>query len=174
MPKVKKAPDLIQYASQRTLGGEKSRILRPRVLVYAGLILVLLTALLVVGSGRHGADVTVLRGIGAPFVLQEDGVRNQVRVKIENRLRETAEYDVQILHDEGGALVPLSEIGSKVVIPENPLSVPGKGRRTTSLFLVTPREKFSGGRLSIVVRVTEPDGALKDVPYHLLGPLGDQ
>lgn len=174
MPKVKKAPDLIGYASQRGLSGGVSRILRPRVFVYAGLIAALLAALLVVGGGRKGADVTVLRGIGAPFVLQAAGVQNQVRVKIENRLREEASFVLEILHDQGGELVPLSEIGSQVVTPENPLVVPGKGRRTTSIFLVTPREKFSGGRLTIVVRVKDPGGALTEVPYHLLGPLGDR
>lgn len=170
MPKVKKAPDLIRYASQNSLSGSKSRLLRPRVFVYGGLIAILIIALLVVGSGRNVADVTILRGIGAPFVLQTDGVRNQIRVKIENRLGEAAEFRLEILHDEQGQLVPLQTKGTQVITAENPLKVDAKGRRTTSVFLVNSPDAFVAGRLPIVVRVTQPDGVVQDLPYHLLGP----
>lgn len=172
MPKVNRPPDLIKYASDRTLQGGRRRILRPRAVVYGVLIAVLVTALILVGGGRNGADVTVLRGIGAPFVLGEDGVRNQVRIKIENRSGEKASYPIQVFLEEEDHLLPLEDTSSRVILPENPLVVKSHDRRTTSLFVVSPRPAFEEGEMDIVVRVTEPNGRVVDVPYQLLGPEG--
>lgn len=170
MAKVDKPLGLIRYASQNSLDAKRTQLLRPRVLVYAVLLVGLVGALVLVGGERMGADVTVLRGIGAPFALQGDLVRNQVRVKIENRRREAEIYDIAVLVGEGDALRNTEELGIVVVNPENPLEVPGNDRRTTSLFVSSGREAFQDGRIPIVVRVTSPDGTSRDEPFVLLGP----
>ncbi|HXS19355.1 MAG TPA: cytochrome c oxidase accessory protein CcoG [Polyangiaceae bacterium] len=172
MEKVKLPPNLIAYSSQRALGGERGRVLRPRVIAYCVLLLVLSGALVGAVSMRRGADITVLRGIGAPYVLDDAGVRNQVRLKIENRGSEGFGFGYQILVGKPGALRPASEFGIQVISPENPMHVKGGGRATTSLFVVSPRTVFRQGRLPIVVRVELPDGTFIEQPYHLLGPEG--
>lgn len=173
MSKVKLAPDLIGYTSQRALSQARGKVLRPRVIAYGVLLLALVAALTVTVSTRRAADITVLRGIGAPYVLDEKGVRNQVRLKIENRGHEAFRFGYQILvGKKSGTLRPASELGIQVISPENPMLVKGGGRSTTSLFVVSPRSVFVQGRLSIVVRVSLPDGSLVDQPYHLLGPKG--
>lgn len=183
MPRVKKPLGLIRYASQSTLAGGKSRVLRPRVIAYSLLILVLLSALVIVGSGRGGADVTVLRGIGAPFVLEGDTVRNQVRVKIENRSSSPATFAIEVLAVSHGVYRPLADLGATAIIPERQLEVGSREQRTTSLFLVAPKVAFQAGRFPIVVRVTERasneergtddierGSEVTEVPYHILGP----
>jgi cytochrome c oxidase accessory protein FixG len=177
MPRVKKPLGLIRYASQSTLSGGKSRVIRPRVVAYSLLILALVSALLIVGSGRGGAEVTVLRGIGAPFVLDGDTVRNQVRVKVENRGTSSATFDIEVLAVSHGVSRPLADLGASAIIPENPLEVAGRDQRTTSMFLLAPKSSFQGGRMPIVVRVSErgPEGANRgsettEVSYHMLGP----
>lgn len=177
MPRVKKPLGLIRYASQTTLAGGKSRVVRARVIAYFLLILALVSALLVMGSGRGGADVTVLRGIGAPFVLDGNTVRNQVRVKIENRGTSPVAFEIEVLADSQGVARPLSDLGASVIVPEDPLEVAGRDQRTTSLFLLAPKGAFQGGRFPLVVRVTPRTGRgsergseSKEVPYHMLGP----
>ncbi len=169
MPKVNKPLGLIRYASQRSLAGGLSRIVRTRLVAYTLLLLILLTALIVVGAKSRGVDVTVLRGIGAPYIIEEAGVRNQVRIKLENRSAVDDAYQIEILFD--GEKQP-GDLGVEVVIPENPVKVEAKGRRSTSLFLVTPVSAFQGGRLPITVRITGQDGESFDKPYHLIGPEG--
>lgn len=173
MAKVNRPPNLIGYASQRTLEGGKKKVLRPRVFAYGALLAVLLTALTVVANSREGADITILRGIGAPFVVDEAGVRNQVRLKIDNRQGEEMKYPFEVLVPDGERLVPAAERGLTVIAPENPLVVPGEGRQATSFFVLSPAGAFQDGRLPIVVRVQTPNGKVVEKPYHLLGPQAD-
>lgn len=169
MLKVKKPPGLIRYTSQSSLTGGKAKIVRVRVVAYAALLSVLLSALVFFGGQRSDTDVTILRGIGAPFVLEGDTVRNQVRVKIESRSSDTEVFLIEVLRNEQ-AMRPLSETNATVIIPENPMSVGAKERRTTSFFVVQSKSAFQNGRMPIVVRVTPEGGEPIDVSYHLLGP----
>jgi cytochrome c oxidase accessory protein FixG len=170
MPKVKKPLGLIRYASQTSLAGGKRRTLRTRVVVYSALLLALLLALLAFGGERTGPDVTILRGIGAPYVLEGELVRNQIRVKIENRDAKEAVYQISILAGVPGAARELSELSGQVILPENPLAVEGKARRTTSGFLLLPRSAFKDGRLGIVVRIQAEGQPPIEESYHVLGP----
>jgi cytochrome c oxidase accessory protein FixG len=172
MAKVNRPQNLIAYASQRILTERKKKVLRPRLVAYFILICALLTALAVVASGRQGADVTILRGIGSPFVVDEQGVRNQVRLKIENQSAQSAKYSYEVLIGEGEYLRTPAELGVRVISPENPLQVKGQSRETTSLFILSPPAVFKQGRLAIVLRISLPNGAHIDKPYHLLGPTG--
>jgi cytochrome c oxidase accessory protein FixG len=172
MPKLGRPPELVRYASQRWFEEGKRRVLRTRVLVYSGLLFVLVAALVAVGLQRTGADVTVLRGIGAPFVVEGDVVRNQLRVKVENRHTRPESYGIELLVVRAGQLVPATELGLRVIAPENPLSVAALDRRSTSIFVLTPRDAFASGKLPVVVRVKEPSGDVQDISYQLLGPFG--
>lgn len=73
---------------------------------------------------------------------------------------------------EGQDLAALEDRGATVVIPENPLLVAPKERRTTSIFVVLPPSSFVAGRVPIVVRAVPEDGEPIEMPYHLLGPEG--
>jgi len=169
MPKVKKPLDLIRYASGRTLAGGRKHILRPRVLAYSILVLGLFVALLWVGRGRESTDVTVLRGIGAPFSLVGSDVQSQLRVKLEDHGGEGGPHMIEVLLP-GKPPVPLSTVGARAIIPINPVTVPALGQTTASLFVLSPRSAFKAGVLPIVVRVRPESGPEKDVPYRLLGP----
>ncbi len=160
MAKVQKPLGLIRYASENSLAGKKTRVVRPRVVAYGIVVTILVAALIVVGSLRDVADVTVLRGIGAPFVVSQDGVRNQLRIKVENRTDTEQSFDIKL---EG---VP----EARLVAPENPLVVPGGHRRTTSVFVVAPQSAFRNGARPVEVRITTEDGFDETVSYRLLGP----
>lgn len=170
MEKIHKPTGLVRYASQNNLAGLKSAVLRPRVFAYVAILTGLLTALIFAGQTRANSDVTVLRGIGAPFVLQGETVRNQLRVKIESRAPEDGDFVIEVLIGRGEDAVVPEIAGVSVVNPENPLFVEKGARRVTSLFVVAAKEEFENGQLPVVIRVTDPSGALISTPYVLLGP----
>jgi cytochrome c oxidase accessory protein FixG len=161
MAKIKKPLGLIRYGSQQMLETQqKTRLLRPRVVIYTVMALGLLFGLLTLGSARPRSEVTALRGIGAPFTSDRLNATNELRVKVMNRGEAPEAYRIEIVTNP-----PV-----KLIAPENPLDVAAGAQRTTAVFVVAERASFRAGRREIVVRVTDTHGFVTDVPYRLLGP----
>lgn len=172
MDKIERPRGLIGYATKRSLEEGKRRFVRPRVLIYTLLLGVLVGALSLFTAARRDVDVTILRGIGAPYVVTGDKVQNQLRVKVENRSRAERSFVVDVSVRVDGRSVPARELGIEVVNPESPLVVEPENRRTTTLFVLTPTTRFVGGQLPLVVTVREgADAAPLELPYKLLGPM---
>ncbi len=161
MDRIGKPRGLIRYSSQETLEtGKKSSIARPRVLLYPAAIAVAVGALLFFGSRQGSADVTVLRGIGAPYVVQAEGVQNQIRIKIENRGEADRSYRIK-LEDAPGA---------KLIAPENPLRVAKGTHETTTVFVIAPQASFHEGKRRVKFEIADEAGFETEVGYKLLGP----
>lgn len=160
MTKIDKPLGLIRYAQVNWFKtNEPSKVLRPRVLIYPVLLLALLTGLVVIGRAHQRSEITVLRGIGAPFAEQGPLVRNQLRIKIRNRNREDTAFQLSL---EGSP-------NSQLIAPENPVNVAAGEQTSVGAFVLTPRAEFQGGLRAIDVVVAEPERATR-VPYKLLGP----
>ncbi len=163
MDKIGKPRGLIRYSSQETLDGKPKRLVRPRVVLYPLALTLSLGALLTAMALKEPADVTVLRGVGAPFSTDATGlVTNQIRVKITNR----TDNDVRYTLDVGGAN------GGQVVAPENPLAVAGGATRETSVFVQLPRETFTNGERAITLTVRDGARFTTTIPWRLQGPSG--
>jgi cytochrome c oxidase accessory protein FixG len=161
MARIHKPSGLVRYASQDTLDtGRKAAIFRPRVVIYSllllGLLAILTSALLV----KPGAEVTILRGIGAPFTENGPQVVNQIRIKIRNRGSAAQSYHVEL------ADLPAAQL----ISPEDPLPVSAGEQRTTSVFVMAPKTVLSGGRRAVHFRITHSHGYRAEFPYELLGP----
>lgn len=165
MVRVNKPMGLIRYGSQLGFaGGEQARRgLRPRVLVYPAILAASLVTLVLWGSPRV-AEVTVLRGLSAPYTVVGDRVHNQIRIKIENRTDAEQSYEI--------ALAP--NPGLNLVAPENPLVVGAGTRETTSVFVSAPRSGFRDGVRDFRFIVSDRAGFEESVSYHLLGPKADR
>jgi cytochrome c oxidase accessory protein FixG len=163
MDRLRKPRGLIRYAAQDSLEkGTATRVFRPRVVAYAAILCALLVALVAAARTREGAEVTVLRGIGAPFTMQEGLAVNQIRVKVQNREDDVRRYRIELL----GAP------GARLIAPENPLEVAPHEQRSTSLFVMTPPSELPHGRRAVTFRLSDGEGFSVDVPYQLLGPDG--
>jgi cytochrome c oxidase accessory protein FixG len=162
MDRIKKPRGLIRHSSQQTLEtGQRSPLLRARVAIYGVVLAGLLGALLLTGSTPARADVTILRGLGAPFSQSGEDVINQLRLKVHNRTDSGRLYRLEIL----GAPE------AKLIAPELPLSLPAGEQGSASFFVVMPRASVRGQK-RIQVRVT--DGTdVQDIPFALLGPQGE-
>lgn len=161
MDRVGTPRGLIRYTSQDEVEGKPARLLRPRVVLYP-LALALAVGLLAFNLGtKADTDVTLLRGAGAPFTRQPNGsVVNQIRVKVTNREAAPRAYRLEVEGVDGATLVA----------PQNPFPVPGDRTAETSVFVVAPPERFVGGRLPAVIRVSDGEGFILDTPFELVGP----
>jgi cytochrome c oxidase accessory protein FixG len=160
MPRLGRAPNLIRYGSQKSLEeGTPKRLWRPRVGAYGLLLGGLLSGLVVLGALRGGAEVTLLRGLGAPYVVDEGKVRNQIRVKIVNRTDRSRSYLLELL-DQGDLTL---------IAPENPLPVAAGGTASTSVFVMGNVDLVVGER-EIRFRISDGDRFEEIHTYTLVGP----
>ena len=163
MPRIHRPEDLIRYGSQAGFAGKSpARRLRPRVFAYGALLVGLLGALVVLASGRDRAEVTVLRGVGAPYVVDAGTVRNQIRLKIVNRGGRDEAYAIE--------LADAPEL--RLIAPENPLAVKAGQSASTSVFVIGEVGSIVGER-SIHFRVTDEAGDSQEIAYTLVGPRPD-
>ena len=161
MTRVGKPTGLIRYSSRAELEGRPRKLLRPRVVIYPAALVVAIGLLGYSLGTKEDTDVTVLRGIGAPYTIQADGqVVNQVRIRVTNRADRTRRYQVEVAGAEG----------AQIIAPENPLEVAAGELRTTSLFIVGPRAMFDDGRRAVRITLSDGAGYTRTVEYDLVGP----
>jgi cytochrome c oxidase accessory protein FixG len=163
MRKIGKPTGLVRYGSRAEFEGQPRKILRPRVVLYPALLIVILSALGWALAHRSPADVTVLRGLGAPYAILPDGsVSGPIRVKVVNRSGGDRTYTVSISRPEGLVLIA----------PANPFRLQEGKSETSGMFVNASAEEFRDGLLDIRVRVEDDEGFVKEIPYRLLGPGG--
>ena len=152
---------LVRYTSQAELESGKRAFLRPRVFVYSVILLIMFGAFTFSLAGKNSADVTLLRGLGAPFTVLPSGqVSNQIRIKIANRSPEARSYLI--------GLVGADDL--ELIAPENPLIVAAGETEMTAAFITSPRSAFAGGEVVITLTVVDGVDYSTERSYRLLGP----
>ncbi|MEM1031543.1 MAG: cytochrome c oxidase accessory protein CcoG [Myxococcota bacterium] len=153
---------LIRYSSQAALeDGEETKLLRVRTVVYPLLLVGLLGGLAVAVASHGASEVEVLRGTGAPFTVESNVVRNQVRVRVANRTDETQRYTIEVMGPEG----------TELIAPINPLPVAPHETESAQVFVLAPQGQFVGGDLQVKIVVSSGEFR-EERPFRLLGPMG--
>jgi cytochrome c oxidase accessory protein FixG len=164
MDRVGTPRGLIRYSSRDELEGKPKKLLRPRVILYPAALAIAVSLFIYFLGTKEDTDVTILRGIGAPYTLEADGrVINQVRVRVTNRAERARQYRIEV----GGA------DGAQVIAPENPLEVAAGELRTTSLFIVAPPSMFDDGERAVRFTLSDGAGYTATFEYNLIGPDDD-
>ncbi|NIR31885.1 MAG: cytochrome c oxidase accessory protein CcoG [Gammaproteobacteria bacterium] len=97
MEKVGYPKGLIRYTTENALRGQSTRVLRPRVLIYGALLIVLVGALLVALAVRTPLELDVLRDRNALYRETSRGlVENVYRVKIINMDQAAHDYRLEL------------------------------------------------------------------------------
>ncbi len=165
MTKIKRPTGLIRYSSQNALAGVVRRI-RPRVVVYPLVLCLLLGGLAWRLQTAAPMDVTLLRQRGLPFnTLPAGEIANQLQIKVANRTRNAGVYTVSL--DEADAAS-----GLRLVMTENPLSVPAGETRVEPFLIAAPASAFDNGRRDIGVIVRDMGSSVSRQMFRLLGPAG--
>ena len=154
---------LIRYTSQAELESGKRSFLRPRLVVYSAILVVMFGAFTFSLAGKNTADVTLLRGLGAPFTILPSGeVSNQIRIKIANRAPEERSYLIEL-----GAAAGLT-----MIAPENPLTVAPGETEMTGAFITAPPSAFAGGEAPVTLTISDGVDFTEVFHYRILGPAG--
>jgi cytochrome c oxidase accessory protein FixG len=160
MTKLNRPTGLIRYASQAAIDGEKPKLLRPRVLVYPAIMLILAGLFVSVLLNQAPSYISILRGTGAPFYTLPSGeIANPVRVKLINR---TATDQTYTISSTDGI--------SQIRVEEQSLIVkPGQMIQVAALVTAEPNA-FANGVYNATVKVTASDGYMREVTYRMMGP----
>ncbi len=165
MDKIGLPRDLISYdslADQAALARKEAppalRLIRPRTIIYATLLALAGAAMLTSLLLRSHLDVTV-QADRAPLVvtLANGDIQNAYTMKISNKVRAPAEYDVRVTGIEG--------LSFKIVGREaEPIVVKGDSVGTFRLLLRASRGTLS--RKSTPIEITVVDANSKEVSSH--------
>jgi cytochrome c oxidase accessory protein FixG len=142
MARVARPPDLIAYRSLAALEGRRTRILRPRVVVYACLL-----ALAVGGFGatlarRAPFSLEVEHNRSALYQRMPDGrIGNAYTLHIQNRDRREHAFRIRIE----------APPGYELVAGVNPLRIAATDALAASVFVTVPAENASATPIRFVV-----------------------
>jgi len=160
MTKLNRPTGLIRYDSMNGLGGKKTRLVRPRTIVYSVLLLVGAFVMLFSLSRVESFSTTVVRMPGAPYFQQEGLVRNQFQVRVANKRNSPSSVRLNVEAPEGA-----SWSTPEAVFQLSPLE-----EKLSPIFVTIPREDFAGA-FNITITVEEANGSRRfERRVSFLGP----
>ena len=155
---------LIRYTTHNSLEGKPARVLRPRVLVYGALLLVLLAGFAFGVAGRNPLIVDVLRDRNALFRTAADGsIENVYTLKIINKSAEPHRYRIRVE-------------GSDAVTPALPLAIVDAAAEQVVSVPVTLHAMAGAVRgredIAFVVEALDGSGIRYTAETRFFGPFG--
>jgi len=96
MDRIGRPRGLVRYASLAALEGRKVKVLRPRVLVYGGLLALLAIAGLVALSLRSDVGLDVIRDRNVLYRDTASGIENVYSLKLLNKDERTHEFRISV------------------------------------------------------------------------------
>lgn len=166
MTKIKRPTGLIRYSSQNAVKGQ-GHLIRPRVLIYPLVILIIAGVFVWRILTAAPADVMLLRQRGLPFnTLASGEVTNQLSVKVTNREREKRAYTIDLSDQDKAA-------GVSLVLTENPLVLnPGEMRAEPFVVHLKPGALHDGKR-TVTFLISAPPDFSTTRTFQMLGPGDD-
>jgi cytochrome c oxidase accessory protein FixG len=161
MDKLERPPGLIRYDSKRGLAGQKTRWLRPRILLYTGLALLGAAALTVATATLKPTTVSLTRVTGIPYVVERGVVRNQFLIRVLNKRNADVAFQVEVT---GGppSLRWTGAHGGLVVGP--------RGEEIRTIVITVPQADLRG-ELPLTFRIIPAHGSPIEKTGMFLGPL---
>ena len=161
MRKLKRPAGLIRYDSLAGLAGRPKVFWRPRLALYAVLMLAGITAASFAVSTVRSAVVSVTRLPGAPYFVQGETVRNQFLLRIFNKMPRAEVFRVEL---EGQRPEGLEIQGNKSE------EVPGWGEAKMTMVVTVPSSQLRG-QVPLQFVVKDAAGSvLVRKPVTLIGP----
>jgi cytochrome c oxidase accessory protein FixG len=132
MARVGRAPDLIAYRSLAALEGRRTRLLRPRVVIYASLLALACAGFTATLARRAPFSIEVERNRSALYTPMPDGrIGNAYTLHLQNRDRREHVYRIRIE----------APPGYQLVAGVNPVRIPATDALTASVFVTVPAEQ---------------------------------
>ena len=159
MDKLKRPRGLIRYDSAHGFDGKKTKIIRPRTLLYTLLLVMGATVMTLSFLTFKSATVTLVRMIGAPYDLMEEGVRNQYLLRVFNKQTHPMKFTFRVSKEP---------TAMKTTGLAYPIEVPPLGEVKVVLFAVMPKGTYTGPFSFEVATCSEKFTNTQILPF--LGP----
>jgi cytochrome c oxidase accessory protein FixG len=148
MDKVGSPRGLIRYSTERALEQKKYRLVRPRTIVYTGVLTVLLIATVSTIALRSPVILDVIRDRNTLFRdVGRQGIENNYTIRVINKHNEDHEYELSV-----------SGIESMDIRTETSFSLAGESVLTLPVSVTVPHEYADGGQV-IEFRIDTTDGS---------------
>ncbi len=158
MDKVGQPRGLVRYDSERGFEEGQRRLWRPRLWLYAGLLVVGVTVFAFAASSRTEFEAKLSRLQGAPYSLEGEALVNPLSLHFVNKSAESMTL----------TLAPVEQADVTWTVPIRSVVVPSFGDQHVPLFVRLPRTSFVAGR-RVAVGVAA-GGTSTTLEIELLGP----
>ena len=163
MDRLGRAPDLIKYASEASLAGDRLRVLRPRTVLYAIVFVILSCVTVFILMNRSILNIVQLRQKSAPQMTEVDGQRYmQSMVGISFVNKSMAEQTVQIRMRD--------DIGAEIIAQFNPIVLEPNTYIEQTLYIRVPFSAFSGNKLTSALEFVHNGDVHSSFDYAIRRP----
>jgi cytochrome c oxidase accessory protein FixG len=163
MDKVNRPRGLIRYASDRELEGKKTRWIRPRTILYTGLLFVGIAVAGVAFTSVEKAVVAATRMPGAPFYVTDTHIRNQYQIRLINKDTNPLAFNVTV--QANGLEVPVETSGFTEAVTLQPME-----EQNATFIVQVPREAYAGSFPLTLLITAGNDGDEIHKEVEFLGP----
>lgn len=130
--KQKRSPDLIRYESENGLNGLKTKIVRPRMIIYSLILLLAISLILYQLFTRPGFDIKVRRDRNLIYQpLPGNKTSNMYFIKIMN-----------MSNDDQSYILGIKDINAQIVSEANPINVKSGEVHDTSVSLIADNNQL--------------------------------
>jgi cytochrome c oxidase accessory protein FixG len=163
MEKMQYPKGLIRYSTQSAMEGKKTRIIRPRTLVYASALSVLIAGFFFAVAHRTLVEIDVLRDRNALYRRLDNGdIENVYTIRLINKDRKPHEMRLRIEGLKGATLD--SDAPTYVIDAEGVTSIVARIRAPSTL---------RGGRdIEVIATATDDSGVESRAEARFIGPAG--
>ncbi|WP_323813592.1 cytochrome c oxidase accessory protein CcoG [Cellvibrio sp. NN19] len=151
MDKMGYARGLVSYTSEAALAGEPEKLLRPRLLGYLSVLVLMIFGLIMALNARELVDMSVVKDRSVLYRYTSEGeVMNVYRLKITNKTQASASYTLHIAEESGLRLMKahqftlkageIVEFPVRVISAENPIHRAGMSEFEFELINTSAKE----------------------------------
>lgn len=158
MDKLGRERGLIRYDSEKGFAGEKKRMLRPRIFVYALLGAVGLVVATFAFRSHTSFEANLLRLPGPPFTLDSGEIRNGFEIHLVNKSPDDATFE----------LTPRVQPPLELVVPSRTVRLRSLEDRRIPVFVTAPASAVRGSqpiRLEIEMKGSEDPPRVVDAQF---------
>ncbi len=155
---------LIKYSTQHAMDGEKTRVVRPRVIVYAVLLILLMGAFVYALSQRSALTVDVIRDRNALYREVGDGfIENSYQLKLINKTDRAHSYGIAVSGIEG----------ARVEVPNGDIRIPSGEVLGVPVIVRAPREAVRGvGEVTFTLQAEDDATITQSRETKFVAPVG--
>jgi len=163
MTKLGRKTGLVRYSSLVGFNGGKTRFVRPRIILYTGLLFLGVAVFAFSASRIEPMRANVLRMQGSPYYVTNNSVRNQFLVRLINKRNEPRTFKLAL---DGGLPAGLAAAGA-----DAPITIAAQGDELKPLMITLPEKDFKAPfKLTIVITDTKDGKIYRTKPFEFTGP----